>query len=226
MKIAGVIKNSFVDYPGKIATVVFAPGCNMRCWYCHNEGIKEDPNWTEEKLFDFLNERRYFLDGVVFSGGEVTLQPDLKQQMKKVKDLGLLVKLDTNGLNPKILREIIDEKLVDYVAMDIKAPFYKYDYITRVNCDINAIRNSIDILMSGKVPYEFRTTFAPDLKIEDIVDIAKNIIPGAENYSVQQYRTECYDRILMEKPHSDDMLKTAVELCKPFVKNVIAKGIN
>jgi len=225
MKIAGVIKNSFVDWPGKIAAVVFTPGCNMNCWYCHNSGITEDANWNEEKFFEFLDSRKMFLDGVVFSGGEVTLQPDLKKQMRRVKDMGLEVKLDTNGLNPTLLREMIDEGLVDFVAMDIKAPYEKYDKITRVHCDEKAIQSSIQILMTGIIPYEFRTTFSPDLTLDDIKYIAEKMIPGAEHYAVQQYRTECYNGVLSQKPHSDAYVMQARDIVRPFVKDCKIKGI-
>jgi len=225
MKIAGVIKNSFVDWPGNIAAVVFTPGCNMNCWYCHNAGIKEDNNWNEDKLYEYLDSRKNFLDGVVFSGGEVTLQPDLKDNLKRVKDMGLKVKLDTNGLNPTLLRDLIDEKLVDFVAMDIKAPFEKYDKVTRVHCDKDAIQSSIDILMTGIVPYEFRTTFSPDLTLDDIRYIAEHMIRGAEHYAVQQYRTECYNGVLEEKPHSDAYVMQAKDLVIPFVKDCKIKGI-
>lgn len=225
MKIAGVIKNSFVDFPGKISAVVFAPGCNMNCWYCHNAGIKDDGTWTTESLLEFLNSRKTFLDGVVFSGGEVTLQPDLKDVIKKVKALGLEIKLDTNGLNPDILQELYDENLLNFVAMDIKAPFEKYEQITRVKIDIEKIKRSIKMIMESKVPYEFRTTFSPDLTHSDLRTIAKDLINGAEQYAVQQYRSECYNGLLEAKPHADSYVLMGVDVASPFVKKCVAKGI-
>lgn len=226
MKIAGVIKSSFVDFPGKLCCVVFSPGCNMNCWYCHNAGIKQDENWNEEKLIEFLKTRTKFLDGVVFSGGEATLQPDLEDMIRKVKALGFEIKLDTNGLNPHILKHLLDEKLLDFVAMDIKAPFEKYEQIAKVAIDIDKIKQSVEIIKNSGINYEFRTTFSPDLTHKDIKDIAQNIICGAKLFAVQQYRTECYCGTLAQKPHSDEYVVQAMDIAKPFVEKCVVKGVS
>ena len=224
MQIAGFEKNSLVDFPSVLASVIFTPGCNMGCWYCHNEGIKNNPDITMEYILDFLNKRKGFIDGVVFSGGEATLQPDLLEQMQKVKNLGYKVKLDTNGTNPSVLKELIDKQIVDYVAMDIKAPFDKYKQIVKTDIDIEKVKQSISILMEGRVDYEFRTTMSPDLFIEDIKEIAK-YIKGAKRYSIQQYRQMCHNKKLEQKPHEPDYIRLAKEVCQTYVDQVLTKGV-
>ena len=149
MQIAGFQKNSFVDYPGQIAAVVFCGGCNYNCWYCHNRHILRDyPTIDEKEVFDYLERRKGAVDAVVFSGGEATLQADLADYMKRVKDMGYLVKLDTNGANPAALKKLLNQNLIDYVAMDIKAPFDKYKEVTGVKADIAAVKESITILLN------------------------------------------------------------------------------
>jgi len=207
MYIAGYIKNSFVDYPGKIACSIFTVGCNMRCWYCHNSHLFEKAKIkiTEEEIFDFLKQRVGQLDGVVVSGGEPTLQPDLLNFLAKVKSLGYAVKLDTNGTNFDVLLSAIEQNLVDYVAMDIKAPLQKYSQITGTNNDMESINESIDLLLENRVDYEFRTTFSPDLTLEDVEEICKRI-KGAKTYSIQKYNTEkanAFEKILKSSRQND-----------------------
>ena len=129
MKIGGFLKQSFVDFPATISAVIFTSGCNINCWYCHNreliDGTKEE-DVSLEYIYDFLEKRKGFLDGVVISGGEPTLQRDLKHFIYKVKELGFKIKLDTNGTNPNILKELLNEKIIDYVAMDIKNNLKKH----------------------------------------------------------------------------------------------------
>lgn len=191
MKIAGLQKSSLIDYPGKISAVVFTQGCNMNCSYCHNRRLikkhTQDNTYNVFELLEFLKKRAGLLDGVVISGGEPTLQNDLFDFIKQVKKMGFLIKLDTNGTNPSLLKELIDDNLIDYVAMDIKAPMIKYIQVCCSSVDTEKIRESINILLHGKVEYEFRTTFAPELSCEDLVDISK-YIKGAEQYVIQQYR--------------------------------------
>lgn len=190
MLIAGFNKTSFVDYPGVISSVVFTPYCNMDCWYCHNRHILADNGLNlveQEDVFDYLEKRAGQVKGVVVTGGEPTLQPDLIYFISKLKELGLLVKLDTNGSNPDVLGKLIDRKLIDYSAMDIKAPLDKYLITAGRNVDIDKIRQSICMLINGALPYEFRTTFAPTLTQEDILQIADDI-KGAKAYYLQQYR--------------------------------------
>ena len=225
MKIGGFVKNSFVDYPGKIACSIFTVGCNMRCWYCHNSHLfnKQKNLISEEEVLNFLADHAGFLDGVVVSGGEPTLQPDLVEFIKKVKSFGYEVKLDTNGTNYDILELLIENKLVDYVAMDIKAPMEKYKQITQVESNMENINNSIDLLLKNKVDYEFRTTFSPDLTLDDVENICKRI-NGAKNYSIQKYNTVEYNKVNMIPRNKNDHFK-AEEIAKRYVQNVVVKGL-
>lgn len=142
-KLAGLQKTTFIDYPEKIACIVFTQGCNFRCGYCHNPELFEnkEPVLSVPAFFEFLNKRKGKLDGVVITGGEPTLHnKDLIEFIKKVKSLGFLVKLDTNGTHPDVLQELLNENLLDYIAMDIKAPLAKYKEITRVDIDTDIIK--------------------------------------------------------------------------------------
>jgi len=232
MEIAGLQKNSFVDFPGKIAAVIFTPGCNMNCFYCHNQVLlskSADKNLLDTKeVLGFLSGRKGFLEGVVISGGEPTLQPGLEMFICDVKKIGYSVKLDTNGTNPRILKKLIDGKLLDYVAMDIKAPPYKYDQICRTYVDINKIQESINLLMQGRVDYEFRTTFVPQLNEEDILCIAGRI-KGARLYVLQQFRrqtvqAEKADMHLYVHPHGSDFIKGTAEKIKEIVERCENRG--
>lgn len=189
MLIAGYQKTSFLDYPGQPCAVVFTPFCNMNCGYCHNEHILHgSPELLdEEAILEHLRKRFGLLKAVVISGGEPTLQQNLESFIREVRDIGYLVKLDTNGTKPQILQKLIRDGLVDYVAMDIKGPLEQYDAVTRVKNDLSAIQKSIAILRNTGVAHEFRTTFAPMLTTEDIVAAAK-LVEGTERYYLQQYR--------------------------------------
>ncbi len=223
MHIGGVVKNSFVDYPGKIACTIFTIGCNYNCWYCHNSHLLSSKDKVDEnKVLEFLRERKNWLDGVVVSGGEPTLQPDLEEFIKKIKNMGYPVKLDTNGSNFDVLKRLVDNKLVDYVAMDIKAPFDKYKNITQTDVNIENVKKSIEFLKSGQVDYEFRTTFSPDLTVDDIENICKEI-KGAKNYSIQKYRVVEYNKINM-KPKNHEEHMRARDVAKKYVQNVLVKG--
>ena len=224
MLIAGIIKNSFVDFPGLISAVLFTPGCNMNCWYCHNEGIKADKDLNFDNFLKFLETRKNFLDGVVFSGGEPTLQKDLKSCIKKVKSMGFKIKLDTNGLNPEVVEDLLKENLLDYIAMDIKAPEERYSEITRCEIDLNKIKKSIEIIKNSGIDYEFRTTLSPDLYLDDVEKMSK-MIKGAKKYAIQQYRQMCYQTTRIEKPHEPDYIKMAVEIAKQYVTNTISRGV-
>jgi pyruvate formate lyase activating enzyme len=191
MKIGGLQKISMVDYPGKMAAVVFCPGCNLNCYYCHNRGLLGGADGHEDHdpdaVLAMLARRRGFLEGVVVSGGEATLQPDLERFLLDVRDLGYPVKLDTNGTRPDVLEALVRSGLVDYVAMDLKAPAEKYGQVCGCDVDLDAVDRSIRILLGGRVDYEFRTTMAPELTREDLFAIVR-WIRGARSYVLQQYR--------------------------------------
>ncbi len=174
MKIGGFVKFSLIDYPGKVAAVIFTQGCNFRCPYCHNPQLVYPELFTDpvsfESIFDFLKERRGLLDGVVFCGGEPTLQEDLLEIICKVRSLGYAVKLDTNGSNPDILAKVLP--YIDYAAMDIKAPFGDaYARVCGVTINDYEIRRSMLLIRAAGLAYEFRTTF--DLKYISIEGIGK-----------------------------------------------------
>lgn len=189
MNIAGVQKVTLLDYPGKVACEIFTQGCNFECPFCQNSSLIPITNtgeFSEEEIFEYLNLRKNILDGVVITGGEPTVQKDLKGFIKKIKDLGLLVKLDTNGGNPKVLQELIDEDLVDYVAMDIKNIFNKYNITAGKKINLDNIKKSIEILKASKIDYEFRTTIIKEMhSLDDIVSICKLV--GNAKYYLQNF---------------------------------------
>lgn len=179
MIIGGFQKFSMLDYPGKISSIVFTQGCNFNCVYCHNRDLlKRNCNAISlEKILDFLKERKGKIDAVVITGGEPTLQPKLIDFMKKIKKLDLLVKLDTNGSNPEVIRKALRAKVVDYIAMDIKAPFQKYNIIAGVVVNKDKLKESINIIKNSDIQYEFRTTVPESiLSKKDVAEI-KNIVP-------------------------------------------------
>lgn len=189
MNIAGVQKVTLLDYPGKVACEIFTQGCNFECPFCQNSSLIPITNtgeFSEEEIFEYLNLRKNILDGIVITGGEPTVQKDLKGFIKKIKDLGLLVKLDTNGGNPKVLQELIDEDLVDYVAMDIKNIFNKYNITAGKKINLDNIKKSIEILKASKIDYEFRTTIIKEMhSLDDIVSICKLV--GDAKYYLQNF---------------------------------------
>ena len=169
LEIKGFLETSFVDWPGKICSVLFLPHCNLRCPYCHNHALVLHPEqYSSLSLRDLLNRLlsfRGWIDGVCLTGGEPTLHADLLSLIQKIKRLGFLVKLDTNGSNPQLLKQLISEKKVDFVSMDVKAPLdpIRYSRIAGLSVSLDLIRESIRILKRGAVEYEFRTTVVPGL---------------------------------------------------------------
>ncbi len=190
MIFGGLEKFTLIDYPGKIACMVYTVGCNFRCPYCHNPELVDETVETaipESDVLEFLAERSSMLDGLVITGGEPTMHDDLPKFMKKVKDLGLLVKLDSNGTRPEMLKEVVENKLVDYIAMDIKSTMSKYSQTVARPVDIDSIRGSIKFLMDSGVDYEFRTTVIKALLApEDFEEIGEEI-KGAKRYFLQKF---------------------------------------
>jgi len=225
MKIAGINKNSFVDMKGMIAYVVFTRGCNLNCWYCHNRELIGDTAdlLDEETVMDDIIERKEFIDIAVITGGEPTLQDDLRDFIILLKRENIKVKLDTNSTNPDVIEDLLSLNLLDYIAMDIKAPLHKYSKVVCTLIDVNNIRRSIDLIRHSGIDYEFRTTFSPDLTGDDILEIAKSI-EGSNLYVLQQFVK--HDNMLKKSfgPHSDEyILKTAEEAGK-YV-NTTVKGL-
>lgn len=189
MLIGGLQKTSLIDFPKKIAAIVFTRGCNFRCPYCHNPELVSSgyESLDENYVFDFLKTRTGKLDGVVVTGGEPCLQKNLVEFLRGIKKLGFQIKLDTNGSEFNTLEKIIGENLADYIAMDIKAPLEKYESVVRTNVNIQNIQKSINLIMSSGIDYEFRTTITKELlNVDDFFDIGE-MIKGADKYYLQKF---------------------------------------
>ena len=192
MEIAHLVPTSLIDYPGRVASVVFTVGCNFRCPFCHNRELVLPERSRglhlrkAEEILALLSERRTFLDGLVITGGEPTVQPDLLGFAGEVKRFGLLVKLDTNGSRPKVLEELLRAGLVDYVAMDVKSPLSRYPEFVGGAADSGAIGRSIDVVRKRAPDYEFRTTAAPGLGLDDLRAIA-DLLSGARRWFLQPF---------------------------------------
>ncbi|MDK2980264.1 MAG: pyruvate formate lyase activating enzyme [Chloroflexota bacterium] len=190
MNLGGLQKFSLVDYPGKSCAILFTRGCNLRCPYCHNPELvwpeRYAPVLDLAEVMAFLETRRGLLDAVTVTGGEPCLQADLAELLAKLKEMGFAVKLDSNGSFPDVLRRVIADGLVDYVAMDIKAPLEKYAQVSGVALDVGQIEESIALLLEGSVDYEFRTTVDRNLLDEDDLLAIGEILRGARRYYLQK----------------------------------------
>ncbi len=193
MIIGGMQRCSFSDYPGRVASVLFTQGCNFRCPFCHNGSLlpqKSAVSLGIEKVFDFLRLRSGRLGGVVITGGEPTEHADLPRFISGVKDFGYRIKLDTNGSHPEMVEQLLGEGLVDYIAMDIKAPFHKYNVLCGVSVDTGAIRRSIAIIAKSGVEHHFRTTrVKPLLTAGDLTEL-RALVPADSKYVIQPYVAE------------------------------------
>jgi pyruvate formate lyase activating enzyme len=191
MNIGYLQKTSFIDYPGRISAVAFTAGCNFRCPFCHNpelvEGALFPGMFPADEVIAFMATRRGKLDALSITGGEPCLQPDLIPFMMRVKDLGFLVKIDTNGSKPGVIAQVIEQGAADYLAMDIKAPLDKYQSVTGGSSCAEEIQASIDLIMSGNIAYEFRTTIVDRLHTPDDIREIGSMIKGARKYVLQRY---------------------------------------
>lgn len=215
LPIKGIRGLSLIDYPGKLAAVIFLGGCNFRCPYCHNKDLalysQEIETMDNNLIIQELIRRKKILEGVVFTGGEPTLYSDILVFMRKVKDLGYEVKLDTNGYQPELLEKILQEEVVDFVSMDIKAALEKEKYkkASGVSIEIEKILKSIDILLKSSIPVEFRTTWVyPLVCAEDILEIGK-MLKGA-SYALQKPNLDTHDS--WSAPTEEELEKTAALL--------------
>jgi len=231
MMIKGFQKLSLIEYPEKIAAIVFVGKCDFKCHFCYNIDLVKNydklPDIPEKEITDFLVTRKGLLDGIAITGGEPTVHKDLPEFIKKVKDMGFLVMLETNGSNPVILKELIDKKLVDYIAMDIKAPLEKYDDITGVKVNKKSIQESIDIIRNSGLDYEFRTTVIPKhFKEEDALVIGK-WLKGSKKYFLQQFRPEktLNEEYRKMESYPAEKLKELAEKMKPFFDSVKVRGV-
>ncbi|MCR4678740.1 MAG: anaerobic ribonucleoside-triphosphate reductase activating protein [Lachnospiraceae bacterium] len=191
MQIHGFNKTTLLDYPGLVAATIFTGACNFRCPYCHNADLVLNPSSQpvipEEEILTHLKKRRGITQGVCITGGEPTLQKDLKDFIKKLKELDLKVKLDSNGYKPEVLKDLVKDNLLDYIAMDVKAPLDEYDVIAGVKLDTSKLKESIDFLIAGNLPFEFRTTVIKDFHTRESFEKISELIKGAKNYYLQGY---------------------------------------
>lgn len=231
MKIYGLQKTTLVDYPGHVATTLFTGGCNFRCPYCHNGdlviGLDDIEPYAIEDIFSHLQKRKGVLDGVVISGGEPTLQTDLPDFIRQIKELGYLVKLDTNGTNPAMLRSLVEEGLVDYVAMDIKHSRAKYTSISHAADDsLESIAASVDYLKEGHVDYEFRTTLCKELHKETDMTAIGLWLMGAKAYYLQPYKES--EQVIQPgfHPHDAATLESFVHILSAFIPKVEIRGFD
>jgi pyruvate formate lyase activating enzyme len=196
MKLSAIQKFTMLDYPDRVACIVFTPGCNMRCGFCHNpefvlpEKIRElQGNFiAEETFFHFLDKRQGLLEGVVVSGGEPTIWADLPAFIRQIKERGFLVKLDTNGHHPEILKRLLQEKLVDYVAMDVKTSLSEYPQLVGTGVKTESIKRSMELLKAADIPYEFRTTMIQEIHSEEVLTEMMALLGGAKRYYLQTFR--------------------------------------
>jgi len=237
MHIGGFQKNSLIDFPGQIACVVFTPGCNFTCPYCHNPDLAAGPvtlkkdtgagstSFSEEEVFTFLEKRKGLIQGVAITGGEPTLQKDLREFITRVRGMGYKVKLDSNGTRPKTLETLLDQGLVDYLAMDIKTDLAHYPMVLKNRADLENIQESIGLIMKKAPAYEFRTTCARPFITRDIMVQISREIQGADKYVLQHCsrNVDILDpEFLKDETHffTDKELAQLRSVIAPFVREV------
>jgi len=229
MKIGGLQRISLIDYPGMICAIVFLEGCNFRCPYCHNPALV-DPclfrtSVKESDVLEFLKTRKGKLDAVSITGGEPTMQANLPAFIRKIRRMGFAVKLDTNGSHPHVIKNLLTENLLDYIAMDVKAPFVKYKEIVNAHVNIDLIRESIDLILRSKIPCEFRTTIIDSQLDEADVQKIADLISGADHYVLQKFApTKTLDnKFLKEKSWSDERFQNLKMLLGEKIPSVIIR---
>ena len=231
VRIVGFAKTSLLDWDGKVAAVVYLPGCNFRCPFCHNRELvlspEEMPEVPWEAVEEYVKDNLEFLEGVVVSGGEPTIHRDLPDLLGKLKALGTKVKLDTNGSNPDMLRDLIRSGSTDYVAMDLKAPLdEKYSTLTGVDAPLDRIRRSIDLLMSSGIEYEFRTTMVPVLLKSGDYEKMAAYVGTARKFALQFFspRNTLDPNLSVIDPLPEEETKQIAERCKRYVQKVVIRG--
>ncbi len=231
MKVAGFLKSSLLDWDGRVTSVIFLPGCNFRCPFCHNADLVLFPEKASEVdqrgMMGYLEENSDFLDGVAITGGEPTIHPDLPDLISRIRSLGLQVKLDTNGTNPDMLRDLIDANMIDGVAMDVKGPLdERYDKFSGVKTPLEKVKRSISLIMDSAIDQEFRTTVVPHMVHEEEIEAMAAFIGDARRYALQQFRNgntldPKFSRI---DPYPAERLKSMAELAKQYVRSVVIRG--
>lgn len=227
MEIKGLQRTSLIDYPDKISCVVFLGRCNFRCPFCQNPELvlypEKEPTIPEGEFFNFLENRKGLLDSVVITGGEPCLHKELPAFISKIKEKGFSVKLDTNGYNPELLKQVINERLADYIAMDIKSDKEKYAKASGTkNLDIKRIEESIILIRKSKIPYEFRSTIVPKIFNEKTILNIGKWLKGSEKFCLQQFRTEKTIDPDFKKinPYPKEKLEEFAEKLRRFFKEV------
>ena len=228
MNIGGFQETSLLDYPGKVAAIIWTTGCNFRCPFCYNPDLvfEKTDNVSVEHILSFLDARKGKIDALSISGGEPFLQRDLKKFVLQIKNRGYLVKVDTNGSFPDRLKEFLDEGLIDYVSMDVKDTKKKYKKITGVSVDIDDISTSIDLIKDYAADYEFKTTVIPKFhQKEDIIEIA-GWLKGSKKYFLQQFKSDT--SIISSETfarYSKEELLNMCELVKPYFEKCHVRGV-
>lgn len=224
MIIGGIQKLSLVDYPGHTAAVLFTLGCNFRCGYCHDPEMVLPERYTEsistEEVFEFLNKRQGKLDAIVICGGEPTMHYDLPDFIHRIKQLGFLVKLDSNGTRPEMLSEIIASGDVDFIAMDIKGPLWKYSTITTRPVDVDAITRSVRLIIGSGISHEFRTTVVKELLDYDDFNEIGQLVKGADRFALQKFMPEktLDPQFAYKTTYSDDEMLNIKQIMDQYVQ--------
>ncbi len=231
MKIHGFNKLTLLDYPGHMAATVFLGGCNMRCPFCHNASLvtrpASQPAIPMEDVLNTLSKRKHLLEGICITGGEPTLNPGLTDFIRQLKTYGFKVKLDTNGTNPALLKSLVQDGLIDYVAMDIKNSKAKYAATSGISgLTLDKIEESVDFLLSGALDYELRTTIVKELHTQEDMRSVGEWITGAKAYYLQSYQAS--DDILEPglHPHAKEELEAFIAILKPYVSQVSLRGVD
>ncbi len=222
--IAGLLPVSMVDWEGKLASVLFMKGCNLRCPYCHNPELvrtAETAHLSWDEVISQLREKKGWVDGVVITGGEPAISPELPDIVKRIRAEDFGVKLDTNGTNPEVLTELLDESALDYVALDIKAPFDIYDKVSKVSGMAEPVRRSVEAIISSGVDHEFRTTVVPGFfEPQALLEVARYLgESGGRRYYIQQFNPDTVldESLAAVRPYPSGLLETAAADCCEFL---------
>lgn len=229
MKFGGLAKLTLLDYPDKVACTVFTVGCNFRCPFCHNATLVDGYDYqplTEEEILEFLSKRKSVLEGMCLTGGEPLIHQGVADFLAKVKAMGYCVKLDTNGSNPKLLKQLVQDKLVDYVAMDIKNSPSMYSQTVGANVDMQAIFQSVDFLKQGTVRYEFRTTVTGNLHNEQCIEDIGKWLQGVPNWYLQKFVDSGNLIDVFATGCDDDTMKKYLAIARKYVVNAQLRGIS
>jgi len=239
MKIGGLQKLSLIDFPNKVAATVFLTGCNFKCGFCQNpelvdpSKIKNQPEVSKKEFFEFLDSKIGLIDGICITGGEPTINPELPEFIKKIKDKGFLIKLDTNGSKPEVLSKLVDEKLIDFIAMDIKTSvdvkiknqklkIKNYDKATGVSVNLKKILRSVELIKNSEIDYEFRTTVVPGLVDESDIEKIGAWLSDAKKFALQQFQNKKVLDKNFEKiqPYTEEVLKEFKKILEKYIEDV------